>query len=124
ILPQDFRNGWRIDTGFELAFENAGFRFEPVYYYIKSFGGHVNGVRGYFHEQFNDLFYAELSVDYSTYKKITNDNDYAISLYGWTGYEVAKGLILSGGFEYNKNNLFDKDARAAFRIDYNFGKKS
>ena len=35
-----------------------------------------------------------------------------------------QGLVLSAGFEYNRNNLFDEDARAAFRIDYNFGKKS
>ena len=124
VLADDFRNGWRVDSGFQLNVEKARFRFEPVYYYIKSFGGHVNGVRSYFHEQFNDLFYAELSIDYSTYKKITNDNDYAVSLYGWTGYEVVKGLVLSAGFEYNRNNLFDEDARAAFRIDYNFGKKS
>lgn len=124
VLSRDFRNGWRAEAGFSVTAKKAGFRFEPVYYYIKSFGGTVNGVRGYFHEQFNDLFYAELSVDFSKYRKITNDNDNALSFYGWTGYEVAKGLVLSGGFEFNKNNFFDRDARGSFRVDYHFGKKT
>lgn len=124
VLPGDLRNNQRLDAGLEFIFDNIGLNFQPGYYFIKSFGGRLNGTRIYIHEQFNDLVYAELSFDYTSYKKITNDNDDAFSWYGWTGVEVAKGLVLSGGFEYNKNNLFDKDVRGSFRLDYLFDHKS
>ena len=124
VLPGDLRNNQRLDAGLEMIFDNIGLQFNPGYYFIKSFGGRLNGARVLIHEQFNDLFYAELSVDYTTYKKITNDNDDAVSLYGWSGYEIVKGLVLSGGFEYNKNNLFDRDVRGSFRLDYLFDHKS
>ena len=124
VAANDFQSGHRLDAGLQFSSEQLGLQFEPSYYFIKSFGGKLNGIRAMLREQFNDALYAQLNIDFTKYKKITNDNDNALSFYGWTGYEVLKGFVVSGGFEYNKNNLFDRDARGSFRLDYHFDNKS
>lgn len=109
-----------IDAAFEVSFDQIGLRFEPGYYYSKSFGGHLHGGRLLVHEQFTDEFYADLIFDFTKYVKITNNNDSALSTVLWSGYEVVKGLIISGGFEYNRNTFFDTDIRGSFKVSYVF----
>lgn len=120
----DFKNAHQVDAALQLLLEDVGLRVEPAYYYAKSFGGSLKGARLGLHKTFNDRLYADLTFDFTAYKKITNDNDNAYSTIFWTGYEVAKGLTLSGGMEYNKNNLFDKDIRGSFRLDYHLNRGS
>ncbi|MBI1909472.1 MAG: hypothetical protein HYS22_04825 [Deltaproteobacteria bacterium] len=114
------KNGHLLDTSLEINIDTIGFTFGPGYYFAKSFGGQVHGIRFFGQEQFTEKWTADLGVDYSQYKKVTNDNDYAFSTIAWTGYEVVKGLTVSGGFEFNQNNLFNKDTRGSFKIDYRF----
>ncbi|OGQ05817.1 MAG: hypothetical protein A3F82_06240 [Deltaproteobacteria bacterium RIFCSPLOWO2_12_FULL_44_12] len=120
VVKGDRRHGHIVDAALQLSLDNIGLHIEPGYYFSKSFGGRLHGGRISIHEQFTDKFYTEVGFDFTKYKKITNDNDNAYSGVGWAGYEVAKGLTISGGFEYNKNNSFNKDARGSFRLDYQF----
>ncbi|MBI5299476.1 MAG: hypothetical protein HY877_04190 [Deltaproteobacteria bacterium] len=124
VLRNDFRNSHLADASLRFTANSIGLSITPGYYYERSFGGHLNGAKTNIHEQFTDKFYANLLFDFTKYKKITNNNDNAYSVTGWTGYEVAKGLTLSGGFEYNKNSFFNKDSRGSFRVDYHFDRGS
>lgn len=112
--------GHLLDTALALSFENIGLNVEPGYYFSSSFGGHLHGVRLGLHEQFTDKLYTEAGVDYTTYVKITGNDDNAFASYLWSGYEVLKGFIVSGGMEYNQNNLFNKDVRGSFKLDYKY----
>ncbi|MBI4223944.1 MAG: hypothetical protein HY609_03340, partial [Deltaproteobacteria bacterium] len=114
------RRGHGIDAALQISFEKIGLFLEPAYYFSKSLGGDLHGVRGLIHEQFTPKFFADLAADFTTYDKITNDNDSAIGTGGWIGYEAAAGLTISGGFEYNRNNVFIRETRGSFRIDYHF----
>jgi len=120
VIEGDRQQGHLIDAAFQVSVEQVGFHIEPGYYYQKSFGGHLNGVRALIHEQFTDKFYADLGVDFAKYVKITNNNDNAFSTIIWSGYEVVKGLTLSGGFEYNTNTFFNRDIRGSFKVAYVF----
>ena len=114
------RHGHLLDTAFRISWDEIGLHVEPGYYFARSFGGNLHGVRASLHEQFTDRWYAEAGVDFSKYTKITGKNDTAFSTVIWTGYEVVKDLTLSGGFEYNRNTLFDKDIRGSFKVEYRF----
>lgn len=114
------RRGHLLDAAVQISFERIGLLLEPGYYFAKSLGGDLHGVRGLVREQFTPKFFADLAADYTTYDKITNDNDNAVTLGGWIGYEAIAGLTVSGGFEYNRNNDFTREGRGSFRIDYAF----
>lgn len=118
------RNGHILDVAFQVSFDKIGLEFEPGYYFSKSWGGKVNGARILVHEQFTDAWYADLSFDFSKYTKVTNNNDNAYSTVLWSGYEVLKGLIVSGGFEYNRNAFFNNDIRGSFNVSYEFDHNS
>ena len=96
--------------------------FRPAYYFSSSFGGTVHGVRCSLNEEWTEKFSSELGVDFATYQKITSDNDQAFSAVFWAGYEFVKDWKVSAGAEYNRNNLFDRDFRGSFRLDYHYGK--
>lgn len=117
-----FRSGHLLDTAFLFSFDSIGLHIQPGYYFSNSFGGTLHGARVFVREEIQK-FYADLGVDFTTYDKITGDNDNAFSTVLWAGYEVLKGLTLSGGFEYNRNNAFTRDVRGAFKVDYHFGHK-
>lgn len=118
------RPGHLLDTAFQVSWEKVGLFFQPGYYYAKSFGGDLHGVRGSIHEQFTERLYADLGVDFTTYDKITGDDDNAFSTILWTGYEIVKGWTLSGGAEYNRNNIFERDVRGSFKLEYHYGETS
>ena len=114
------RRGHVLDSAFQITLDFIGLYIEPGYYFTDSFGGRLHGGRALVHEQFTKELYTEVNVDYSKYTKVTNDNDIAFSTVAWAGYEVIKGLTLSGGFEYNKNNDSNKDYRGSFKVEYRF----
>lgn len=114
------RNGYLLDAGLPLSFEAVGLFVQPGYYFAKSFGGDVHGVRAGLHEDFTDKLSADAGVDFATYDKITSDDDNAFSTVVWTGYEILKGWKVSAGFEYNRNNLFDRDVRGSLKVDYRY----
>lgn len=114
------RNGHILDISFQIDFDDIGLHVEPGFAYAKSFGGTEHDGRILIHEQFTDELYASVSFDFSSYKKITNNNGKAYSTILWSGYEVIKGLILSGGFEYDRNAFLAKDIRGSFKISYAF----
>lgn len=115
------RHGHLLDTAFQFSFEGIGLHNETGYYLSRSFGGDLHGIRTLLHEQFTKKLYAEVCVDFTIYNKITNENDNAISTILWAGYEILDGWIMSGGFEYGRNNAFTSDIRGAFKIEYHFG---
>lgn len=124
IRDGDQRNSHILESGFRWTLAAVNLETEAAYYYSRSFGGHVHGGRLTLMEQFTEKFYADLTGDFSQYRKITNDNDIAFSGVIWTGYEILKDFLVSGGFEYNKNDFFNNEYRGSFRIDYHFGFKS
>lgn len=117
------RHGHLADTALQFSWEEIGLHAEPGYYFAKSFGGDLHGVRGSLHEQFTEKLYAELGIDFTTYDKITGDDDNAFSTILWSGYEILKGWTVSAGFEYNRNNLLTRDIRGSFKLDYHYGRK-
>lgn len=117
------RSGHLVDIGPSFTVESIGLAVEPGYYYEKSFGGRVHGVRLAAHEEFTPRLTADAGIDYATYRKVTNDNDNAFSSMVWAGYEIVKGWKVSAGVEYNKNNAFNRDVRGSLHIDYRYGKK-
>ncbi|MDO8644303.1 MAG: hypothetical protein Q7S00_04970 [bacterium] len=114
------RNGHILETAFQIFFDSIGLQIQPGYYFEKSFGGQLHGVRMGFSEQFTDRWTADTTVDYTTYDKVTNNNDNAFSTIVWSGYELLKGWTVAGGFEYNRNNEFKKDVRGSFKVEYAF----
>ncbi|MBI4411131.1 MAG: hypothetical protein HY541_01445 [Deltaproteobacteria bacterium] len=123
ITSGTHRPGHLLDAGFEITFEEEGLLLSPGYYFRKSYGGTLHGVRALLHEQFTPRFYFSVAGDYAKYEKVTNHNGNAATLSLWTGYEVIKGLTLSAGWEMNRNVFFDNDVRGSFRIDYAFNHK-
>lgn len=118
-------NAHVLDAAVRISIADAGLYIQPGYYFIKSYGGHLQGARMNLHGRFlKNKLYVDLASDFTIYKKITNDDDNAFSTVIWTGYEVVKGLTLSTGFEYNRNNLFTEDIRGSFGIEYRYDHKS
>lgn len=115
------RNGHLLEVAFPITFDSIGLDIGPGYYFSKSFGGDLHGLRIAAHERFNEKWDADLGFDVTTYDKVTGDNDNAFSTVLWTGYEILKDLKLAAGFEFNKNNLFDRDIRGSFKLQYNYG---
>ena len=113
-------NGHLIDSAFQISLGGIGLDLEPGYYFSQSFGGFLNGVRLFLHEQFTDKWYSEVGFDFASYSKVTHNNDNAFSTVLWTGYELPKGVTLSAGFEFNQNNAFNQDVRGSFKVDYRF----
>ncbi|MDO8520086.1 MAG: hypothetical protein Q7T11_07995 [Deltaproteobacteria bacterium] len=109
--------GHLFEGGFPLYFPKIGLNLIPTYYFTQSFGGRVHGARLDFREQIS-RWYAEGGIDYSTYVKITGNDDNAFSTFLWSGYELVKGFVFSGGVEYNANNLYEKDIRGSVKLDY------
>lgn len=113
-------NGHLARVGFEVDVDQVGLHIEPSYVYSRSWGGVDQGASFLIHEQFTDELYADVGFDFNTYTKITNNNGKAYSLVLWSGYEVVRGLTLSGGFEYNRNAILKKDIRGSFKVSYVF----
>lgn len=120
IQSRVHRNGHLIDTALHISFDDLGLHIAPGYYFANSFGGTLHGARISIHEQFTDEFYADVGFDFTTYNKITNDNDNAYSLVAWSGYEIFKGWTVAAGFEYNRNNLLTRDIRGSMQISFNY----
>lgn len=123
IQDHTFRSGYVINIDLPITIGDIGFYVQPGYYFTRSFGGTLHGIRATIHEDFTDKLYSDLNFDFTTYDKITNDNDNAFSFVAWTGYEVLKGLVVAAGFEYNRNNLFDRDIRGTMQIKYHYRRK-
>lgn len=117
-------NGHIANGGFQVVFEDIGLFLSPEYYFRKSFGGDLHGVRSSVREEFTEKLWTEIGADFTTYNKITGNDDQAISTVAWAGYTILKGWSVSAGFEYNRNNNFDRDIRGSFRMSYDFAKKS
>ncbi|MBI4197043.1 MAG: hypothetical protein HY539_04390 [Deltaproteobacteria bacterium] len=122
IEEETERKGHLLEAGFPLTFDQLGLLIHPSYYFLNSFGGTVHGAKCSLLEEWNEKFSSELSVDFATYTKITSDNDQAFSTVLWTGYRPAENWKISGGAEYNRNNLFDRDVRGSLKLDYHYGK--
>lgn len=118
------RNGYLMGASFQLSIDSIGMYLEPGYFFARSFGGTLHEGTFSLHEQFFKDLYASVDVDMATYKKITNNNDKAFGVTFWSGYQVVKGLWLSGGGEFNRNNEFNKEFRASFKVSYNFDHRS
>lgn len=114
------RNGHILEASLQLGYEPWGLDVEPGYYFTKSYGGDLHGVRLLVHEQFTEKISTEATFDATNYRKVTNNNDNAYSTTLFAEYEVLKGLSLGGGFEYNNNAFFNRDVRGTFRIAYRF----
>lgn len=115
------RNGHLLEAGLPFSFDSIGLFVMPAYYFADNFGGRYHGVRGMIREEFTEKISAEVGLDYTNYRKVTNDNDFAFSSVVWTEYEFLKGLALAMGFEYNKNNLFNRDIRGSMKLSYHYG---
>lgn len=116
------QHGHLFEVLLPITLDKIGLFIGPGYYFSKSFGGDLHGIRLSVYEQFTEKLYTEAAVDYTTFDKITGVNDDGFSATLWTGYEVIKGLTLSGGFEYNNNNLFERDIRGSFKLQYHYGR--
>lgn len=117
------RNGHLVDATFMFYDDDIGITLAPGLFFQNTFGGNVGGVKLLIHEQFTKRFYASLSANYGSYRKVTGNDDFAVALSGWVGLEVAKGLTLAAGSEYNRNNLYATDVRGSFKVDYLFQHK-
>lgn len=120
VLPGQREQAHILDASLELSFDTLGLSLNPGYYFTRSFGGQLHGAHVSVLEQFTDRWSTQASVDFSKYTKVTNDNDNALSLALGTGYEVVDDLNLSAGFEYNRNNEFDRDVRGLLKLSYFF----
>ncbi len=114
------RDGHLFDIAFPFSFESIGLYFQPEYYFQQSFGGRAHGVRGTIHEDFPKKVSLDVGVEYTNFKKVTNDNGFAFSTVIWAGYEVIKNLKVSAGFEFNKNPFFNQDIRGSWKISYQY----
>lgn len=116
------RTGHVVEVGIPVHIRAAHLDFEPAYYFSQSYGGRVHGVRALLHERFMKSWWGELGVDYSSYRKVTNESDVALSTVLWTGYDIGKAWRVAVGGEYNKNNLFNRDLRGSLRVSYRYAK--
>ncbi|MBI4238423.1 MAG: hypothetical protein HY696_08405 [Deltaproteobacteria bacterium] len=116
------RTGHLLEVGIPIRVDRAHLELEPAYYFSKSYGGRVHGVRVLAHERIAKPLWAEVGLDYSSYQKITNESDLAFSTVFWTGYDLPHGWRVAVGGEYNKNNLFDRDLRGSLRVSYHYAK--
>ncbi len=114
-------NGHLLDTALEISIDSIGLHLTPGYYFSNSFGGTLHGGRLFVMEHFTDKISAEAGFDWTRYSKVTGNDDNAYSGVLWTRYVLPKGFAIAGGFEYNSNNLFRRDIRGSFRLDYHFG---
>lgn len=120
IQQNVFRNGHIVDTSFIFSVPQANLTVEPGYSFSKSFGGRVHGGKLFLHEDFTKKLNADVGIDFVSYRKITNDNDIGFSTVAWGGYQFLKGWTLSGGVEYNKNNVFNEDIRGSFKLEFHY----
>jgi hypothetical protein len=90
------------------------------YYAIDSDGGRVNGGKGSYESRVYERLLFVTRIDVSTYDKVRNEGDTAISGLIGLGYELLPGLVCELDFEANRNDRFDDDFRFGFAIDYNF----
>lgn len=120
LRNNDTRHGHFLEASFPLTFAAIDLSIDPGYYFEKSFGGRLDGGRLTVHKKFGEKFYAEVAADVTRYRKVTHNNDTAFSSVNWVGVELTKGLNISSGFEFNKNNLFNKEVRGSFRVEYQF----
>lgn len=120
VQKGNFQLGHIADTSLPLTLDSIGLYVEPGYSYARSFGGHFHSARLSLHEQLTEAWYVQTGASFTVYKKVTNDNDNAISSLLWTGYEILKGWTVSGGVEYNKNNEMNRDIRGSFKVAYSF----
>ncbi len=115
------RNGHLLETAFPVSFESIGLSVEPAYYLFNSFGGTVHGGRTSAVEELTPSLFLGTGVDLTRYTKVTQDNDSALSTYLEAGYRFIKNGNVSAGFEYNRNNLFERDLRGTVRLEYHYG---
>ncbi|MBI4212216.1 MAG: hypothetical protein HY540_06215 [Deltaproteobacteria bacterium] len=120
---EGWSNGHQLNVAVPVSFADLGLHLTPSYYFLQSWGGNVHGARLDVRETWQKWF-GETSFDFSTHRKVTNDHDRSWSLIGWVGYTLLKEWELAAGMEYNRNNHFNNDVRASFRMSYNFGMKT
>jgi hypothetical protein len=127
---QRYKSGTNLNSNGHIA--NAGLNFSilPIhldaglaYSYYDCFGGRAHDVKLVLYDEPIDKLYFNITANYTKYSKVTNENDNAIGLYWMIGYEVAKGLVLSAGGEYMRNNNFTHDIRATAQLSYSLEKK-
>lgn len=108
------------DVGFTSSIPDIGLTAHLTYMLRKSYGGKAQGGLFGVREDFTDRLYAATDLNYVKYNKITNDNDWAISSITQAGFEVMKGLLIAAFFEFNRNDMFNRDIRGTLQLQYVF----
>ncbi|MBI4365908.1 MAG: hypothetical protein HY543_03725, partial [Deltaproteobacteria bacterium] len=118
VQPGAWRTGHLLDVTAPIRWGAIGLGVQPGYSYSSSFGGRLYGARLIAHEDFTPRLFADAGVHFTTYRKITRDNDIGVGSWLWAGYAVAKHLTVSAGAEYNTNNALNRDIRGGVRIRF------
>jgi len=110
------KKGYRADGGVGHFWSAAKLSSTAQYYYADSFGGTVHGAMFEWLYQEVRKLELQLNVDVSTYSKITNQKNNAVSVVGGARYEFNPRCFLMLGGEFNNNAWFDEEARVTMQL--------
>lgn len=123
VLDGATRNGYNLKSGIGYDFENIRLESEAYHYFVKSYGGTVNGVVLSLYEEWISKFYTRLILDYLIYTKVNNDDNNAFNVILSNGFQLKPYLFLSATAEYANNDVMENELRAWFSFDYFFHRK-
>lgn len=116
------KNGYKAGAGLDYFWEAAKLSTHAEYYYMKSYGGTVNGGYAELANSYLKHLYGDIGVDVSRYSKITNEKNTALSVVGEVGWAFAKRVKLALGGEFNRNVWFNRDCRVTVNLEMAFTK--
>lgn len=123
VTPSLSKNGHVADGGCKFYIAPIFLDTAASYKFYDSFGGRAHDISFTLHDEPIDILSVDVSVNYTRYKKITNEKDVATAILGMVGVEAFKNFVLSVGGEYLKNKVFENEWRATAMLSYKLGGK-
>lgn len=105
------RYGNVIEGGMNMDFRKIKLGGQALYRFIDSFGGQDNDFWLTLNQRPAKILLLDCFANYSNYKKITNNNGYALATGVGVTYEPRKWMGLRVGGEFLRNNIFAQDWR-------------
>lgn len=105
------RYGSVVEGGVNMDFRKIKLGGQLLYRFLDSFGGQDNDVWLTLNQRPIKVLLLDCFANYSKYKKITNNNGYAVATGVGATYEPNKWVGLRVGGEFLRNNVFAQDWR-------------
>jgi hypothetical protein len=105
------RYGSVVEGGVDMNFRKVKLGGRALYRFIDSFGGQDNDIWLTLNQRPWEFLVFDGFANYSKYKKITNNNGYALATGVGVTYEPRKWVGLRVGGEFMRNNIFAQDWR-------------